>query len=55
MIGRVTETLSKVKDSLGSNERHALPGVIGDDLLHEIEDEHPVQGQRYYRVKGVTP
>ena len=24
MIGRVTETLSKVKDSLGSNERHAL-------------------------------
>ncbi len=33
MIGRVTETLSKVKDSLGSNERHALPGVIGDDLL----------------------
>jgi hypothetical protein len=33
MIGRVTETLSKVKGSLGSNERHALPGVIGDDLL----------------------
>ena len=33
MISRVTETLSKVKGSLGSNERHALPGVIGDDLL----------------------
>ena len=33
MIGRVTEALSKVKGSLGSNERHALPGVIGDDLL----------------------
>ena len=33
MIGRVTEALSKVKGSIGSNERHALPGVIGDDLL----------------------
>ena len=33
MIGRVTVALSKVKGSLGSNERHALPGVIGDDLL----------------------
>ncbi len=31
MNRRVTETLSKVKDSLGSNERHALPGVIGDE------------------------
>lgn len=33
MIGRVTEALSKVKGSIGSNERHALTGVIGDDLL----------------------
>ncbi|AFJ48336.1 cell division protein FtsL [Shimwellia blattae] len=33
MIGRVTETLSRVKGSLGSSERHALPGVIGSDLL----------------------
>lgn len=33
MIGKVTEALSKVKGSIGSNERHALPGVIGDDLL----------------------
>lgn len=33
MISRVTEALSKVKGSIGSNERHALPGVIGDDLL----------------------
>ncbi len=32
MISRVTEALSKVKGSIGSNERHALPGVIGDDL-----------------------
>ena len=30
---RQTEALSKVKGSIGSNERHALPGVIGDDLL----------------------
>ncbi len=29
MIGRVTEALSKVKGSIGSNERHALPGVMG--------------------------
>ncbi|VTP63984.1 Cell division protein FtsL [Leclercia adecarboxylata] len=28
MIGRVADTLSKVKETLGSNERHALPGVI---------------------------
>ena len=33
MISRVTEALSKVKGSIGSNERHALPGVIGDDHL----------------------
>ena len=33
MISRVTEALSKVKGSIGSNERHALPGVIGDDLF----------------------
>ncbi|MBU5604391.1 cell division protein FtsL, partial [Citrobacter sp. S55_ASV_140] len=25
MISRVTEALSKVKGSIGSNERHALP------------------------------
>ena len=35
MISRVTEALSKVKGSMGSHERHALPGVIGDDLLRE--------------------
>ena len=33
MIGRVTEALGKVTGSLGNNERHALPGVIGGDLL----------------------
>ena len=33
MIGRVTEALSKVTGSLGNGERHALPGVIRDDLL----------------------
>ena len=33
MISRVAETLSKVKGSLGNTERHALPGVIADDLL----------------------
>lgn len=33
MISRVTEALSKVKGSIGSNERHALLGVIGDDLF----------------------
>lgn len=33
MISRMTETLGKVTGSLGSNERHALPGVIGSDLL----------------------
>ena len=27
------EALGKVKGSMGSHERHALPGVIGDDLL----------------------
>lgn len=32
MISRVTEALSKVKGSMGSHERHALHGVIGDDL-----------------------
>lgn len=32
MIGRASGALKKVKGSLGSNERHALPGVIGDDL-----------------------
>lgn len=33
MISRVTETLSKVTGSLSSTERHALPDVIGGDLL----------------------
>ncbi|ALB53787.1 cell division protein FtsL [Cronobacter turicensis] len=33
MISRVTETLSKVTGSLSSTERHALPAVIGGDLL----------------------
>ncbi|MDF7681731.1 cell division protein FtsL [Enterobacteriaceae bacterium ESL0689] len=33
MIDNVTEALSKVKGSLSSHTRHALPGVIGDDLL----------------------
>ncbi|VEB93261.1 cell division protein FtsL [Citrobacter koseri] len=33
MISRVTEALSKVKGSTGITNRHALPGVIGDDLL----------------------
>ncbi|HBC81766.1 MAG TPA: cell division protein FtsL [Escherichia sp.] len=33
MISRVAQTLSKVKGSLGNTERHALPGVIADDLL----------------------
>lgn len=33
MIGRVAETFSRVKGSLGNTERHALPGVIADDLL----------------------
>ncbi|EDA5383078.1 cell division protein FtsL [Salmonella enterica] len=28
MISRVTEALSKVKGSIGSNERHALPGDL---------------------------
>lgn len=32
MISRVTETLSKVT-SLGNTERHALPGIIGGDIL----------------------
>ncbi|MGK4316081.1 cell division protein FtsL, partial [Escherichia coli] len=27
----MAEALSKVKGSMGSHERHALPGVIGDD------------------------
>lgn len=33
MISRVAETLSRMTGSIGSNERHALPGVIGGDLL----------------------
>lgn len=33
MIGKVSETLSKVTGSLAGPERHALPGVIGGDLL----------------------
>ncbi|WP_414166076.1 cell division protein FtsL [Superficieibacter sp. BNK-5] len=33
MIARVTEALGKVKGSLAGNERHALHGVIGNDLL----------------------
>ncbi|MFP1482855.1 cell division protein FtsL [Escherichia coli] len=32
MISRC-QSFSKVKGSMGSHERHALPGVIGDDLL----------------------
>ncbi|MBE8178694.1 cell division protein FtsL, partial [Leptospira borgpetersenii serovar Ballum] len=35
MIGRVSETLSRITGSLGSTERHALPGVIGSDLLRQ--------------------
>lgn len=33
MRNRVAETLSRITGSIGSNERHALPGVIGGDLL----------------------
>ncbi|KNC06560.1 cell division protein FtsL [Klebsiella sp. RIT-PI-d] len=33
MIARVTEALDKIKGSMVSKERHALPGVIGNDLL----------------------
>jgi len=29
--------------------------VPGDDYIHEVEDDHPVQGNRFYRLKGVTP
>jgi hypothetical protein len=29
--------------------------ITGDDYFHEIEDDHPVVGTRYYRVKGTTP
>lgn len=29
--------------------------VVGDDYLHEVEDDHPVQGTRFYRLKGTTP
>ena len=33
MISRVAEALSNMSGSIGSTERHALPGVIGGDLL----------------------
>ncbi|MDU6924831.1 cell division protein FtsL [Franconibacter helveticus 513] len=33
MISRVTETFNKVTGSLSGTERHALPAVIGGDLL----------------------
>ncbi|MEA1063582.1 cell division protein FtsL [Apirhabdus apintestini] len=33
MIGKLAAHLGKLTGSIGSNERHALPGVIGSDLL----------------------
>lgn len=33
MIDRITEALSKVKRSIGNNERHVLPDAIDDGLL----------------------
>lgn len=29
--------------------------VVGDDFFHEIEDDHPVEGLRFYRVRSTTP
>lgn len=46
----------EVSDFIGSQANWASVGPLiwGDDYFHEIEDDHPVQGQRYYRIKMVT-
>lgn len=37
MTNRVADILGKMTGSMGSNERHALPGVIGGDLLRHAK------------------
>jgi hypothetical protein len=29
--------------------------VVGDDYFHEVIDDRPAQGKRFYRAKGLTP
>lgn len=43
-------------DSLpaGTNWQSVGDAILGDDYFHEVEDDHAVESQRYYRVKG-TP
>lgn len=47
----------EVSDTLGPKSSWTSVGdpVVGDDLFHELEDEHPVTGTRFYRVRDVTP
>jgi hypothetical protein len=44
-------------DSLEGKPAWVLVGtpITGDDLFHEMEHNVPVQGQRYYRIRAVTP
>jgi hypothetical protein len=47
----------EVSDSLGPHANWASVGasIAGDDYFHEVEDEHAVQGERYYRMRSVAP
>jgi hypothetical protein len=39
---------------LGTNAAWAIISapVAGDDYFHEITDDQPVEGRRFYRIKG---
>ena len=40
--------------ALGTNAAWKAVGdpIIGDDLFHEVEHDEPVEGNRFYRVRG---
>lgn len=47
----------EVSDAVGPQAKWSSVGapIMGDDYFHEVEDEHPVEGERYYRVKSISP
>ena len=47
----------EVTETLGANAVWQAVGdpVVGDDYIHMVLDEHEVLGQRFFRVKTVTP
>jgi hypothetical protein len=52
--GQIGTNIWRLTESDGSPGSDPYAPVVGDDHFHEIEEDHPVQGQRYYRIKTIT-